>query len=301
MKAVPTFVPTFKDYSDFRARHSKAPSQAAPSKTLPLVTYITVCFNRELTIQRAIDSILSQTDRDFEIVVIDGGSKDKTLELLKAYGNQISHLVSEKDGGIYDAFNRGLALANGKWINFVNSDDWIEPGTLAKFRQILKNQHSKVDPDIICGKTRFLSSDGHGYIFDSAPELLHKESTIGHQAAYVKKSVFEELGLFRTDLKFASDYEFFLRCQVAGKTFLAVPEELANMSADGASDKNWPTLYKEITRVQKELLGAGIQADLHLLGRLVRTGVSRTLSKLGLEPIVTFYRKHISPLKKTRV
>jgi glycosyltransferase involved in cell wall biosynthesis len=285
-------IPNANDYSDFIRRHGI-------SDRRPLVSYITVCFNREKTIRKAIESVLAQSDTDYELIVIDGGSRDQTLAILKSFGTRITKLVSEKDGGIYDAFNRGLSLASGRWINFVNSDDWIAPDTLAKFKAIIAGIPTQ--PDVICGRTRFLSADGRGYVFDASPELLKKESTIGHQAAYVRKSVYDELGFFRTDLKFASDYEFFLRCQIAGKNFVTVSIELANMSADGASDKNWPILYSEITRVQKELLGVGISADVRLLQRLVRTAASRTLSRVGLEPLVALYRKYLSPLKKTRI
>ena len=89
----------------------------------PFFTIITVSYNEEATIEGTIKSVLNQTFKDFEYIIIDGGSKDKTVDIIKKYSNQISIWVSEKDQGIFDAMNKGIELSSGTWLNFMNSGD----------------------------------------------------------------------------------------------------------------------------------------------------------------------------------
>ena len=96
----------------------------------PLISIITVCYNSEKTISRTIESIINQTYKNIEYIIIDGKSDDKTLEIIDNYKNNISKIISEKDNGIYDAFNKGLNICNGDLIGFVNSDDILTPNAL---------------------------------------------------------------------------------------------------------------------------------------------------------------------------
>lgn len=106
------------------------------SKTVPLISYITVVFNRENTLEKCIQSVISQEGADFEYIIVDGGSTDQTLDIIKKYEDKIDYFISEKDYGIYNAMNKGVKLAKGKLICFMNSDDECLPNatsTVSKY------------------------------------------------------------------------------------------------------------------------------------------------------------------------
>ena len=100
------------------------------TKVNPYFSIITVCYNSEKTIERTISSLRNQTFRNFEYIIIDGGSTDSTLEIIKKNQDVVSVLVSEKDEGIYDAMNKGINLASGEMVGIINSDDWYEPNAV---------------------------------------------------------------------------------------------------------------------------------------------------------------------------
>ena len=117
----------------------------------PLVSIITVCYNSEKTISKTIESIINQTYKNIEFIIIDGKSDDKTLEIIDNYKNNISKIISEKDNGIYDAFNKGLNICNGDLIGFVNSDDILTPNAL----EILVKYYNKhTDRDFFFGAVK---------------------------------------------------------------------------------------------------------------------------------------------------
>jgi glycosyltransferase involved in cell wall biosynthesis len=105
---------------------------------------ITVCYNSEKTIERTITSLRNQTYQNFEYIIIDGGSTDSTLEIIKKNLDVVSILVSEKDEGIYDAMNKGIDLASGEIIGIINSDDWYENDTLENIFKISFGQTNLV-------------------------------------------------------------------------------------------------------------------------------------------------------------
>ena len=105
------------------------------------VSIITVCFNSESTIKETIESVLSQDYSNIEYIIVDGGSIDKTVDIIKSYGNKISKWVSEKDEGLYDAMNKGLKMAQGDVVGLINSDDvYIDNGVISTVLQLLKEK-----------------------------------------------------------------------------------------------------------------------------------------------------------------
>ena len=125
-----------KRYSEGGLRIKLEFKQSLPNR--PLITIITVVFNGEKYLQETINSIKNQTYNNYEFVVIDGGSTDKTMEIIKKNSNTIDYWVSEEDEGLYDAFNKGLSLARGDYIGIINSDDTYENNALEILTNLLK-------------------------------------------------------------------------------------------------------------------------------------------------------------------
>lgn len=152
---------------------------------LPVVSIITVVFNAESYVKKTIESVLSQTYQDLEYVIIDGGSSDGTIEVIKSFGDRIIW-VSEKDSGIYDAMNKGLKLAKGKWVNFLNGGDYFYDSLVL----------TKIFSDAYLENYNFIYGDsinvrGESQQYISATEVsrssLRYSSGLCHQAVFVRK------------------------------------------------------------------------------------------------------------------
>lgn len=175
------------------------------------VSVITVCLNSEKTIIRTIESVLSQTYKNIEYIIVDGLSTDSTVAIVNEYismGNSII-FSSEKDSGIYDAMNKGIAKSTGDIISIINSDDWLEKDTISK----VVNEYirlGKPDKAIIYGAMRFLEEGKEKYSAFYNHEFLPVEM-INHPASFVTKSVYNTYGVFDPQYKIAADYDFMLR------------------------------------------------------------------------------------------
>jgi glycosyltransferase involved in cell wall biosynthesis len=145
-------------------------------------------------------------DQDFELVIVDGGSKDNTLELLQPFQSKIGQLVSEKDNGIYDAWNKGLHHSSGDWIIFLGADDRLLEKTLEKY---IKFIHKNKSFDLITSKIK-LSNRIVGQKWNI--KLFKKYMNIAHIGAMHNRKIFDRFGYFNESYKIAGDYEFLLRC-----------------------------------------------------------------------------------------
>lgn len=180
----------------------------------PIVSVITVVFNGAATLEYAIRSVLEQTYSNVELIIIDGGSTDATLEILRKYEDKIDYWVSERDAGIYDAMNKGIALARGEYIGMLNSDDFFaSPSALKIITTRLRASNVDavfsyldiVDPanlDRVLRKYRIASF---------SPFLLRIGVMPPHPTFYCKKSCYEKAGTYRTDYRIAADFEMLAR------------------------------------------------------------------------------------------
>ena len=179
----------------------------------PKISIITVCLNSETTIERTINSVLNQTYKNIEYIIIDGGSKDDTLNIINKYNFKINKIISEKDEGIYDAFNKGLDLFSGEIVGFVNSDDYLMPDAL-KILVDYYNRYKNVD--FIFGSVRKHWGVLHGY----KPWKIYY--TWGFYSShstgfYIKKDAAKVVGKYNTKYKLSSDYDYFYRMIVKHK------------------------------------------------------------------------------------
>jgi glycosyltransferase involved in cell wall biosynthesis len=185
-----------------------------------LVSIVTVTRNSAATIANAIDSVLSQSYRPVEYIVIDGESIDGTLDIVRGYGPRISRVISEKDSGIYFAMNKGLLASSGSMILFVNSDDsFAHPEALASLVDA-RRQFGGSEPSICFSDfVKEYPSLGRSMLM-KADTALERGFGLCHQAMLVDRSAYDLVGMFDTSFKYAADHDWTARAQRSGVRFI---------------------------------------------------------------------------------
>lgn len=174
------------------------------NKSIPLISIITITYNAVKTIEETILSVINQTYPNIEYIIIDGGSTDGTIDIIKKYESHISHWISEPDKGIYNAMNKGIELAHGKWINFMNSGDtFYDKKTLENIRfSKIKNENIKV----IYGDTLLILKSGKAeYKKALQPQKMKRQIICCHQSLFISTENKEEIK-FNEYYKLSSDY-----------------------------------------------------------------------------------------------
>jgi glycosyltransferase involved in cell wall biosynthesis len=221
------------------------------------ISVVTVCFNAAKSIERTIQSVMSQQDADIEYVVVDGASTDGTMAIVNRYANRISTIVSEKDGGIFDAMNKGIGLATGDVVYFLNADDaFADPRVLADVGRAFMEDPSRtfVYGNVILedepgGRLRFPAS---AFKKRSVSEFLH--NSFCHQAVFVRRSLFSHLGTFDKAYKYSADYEWIIRAfkRNGGRDFYFLERDIAFYSCLGRSNQHVLVTRKEVNRMQRK-------------------------------------------------
>lgn len=213
------------------------------------VSIITISYNSEKTIEKTFKSVLSQSHRPLEYVLVDGGSKDRTINLIEKYiplfkkKDIVVNFKSEKDKGISDAFNKGIERSTGDLIGIINSDDQLTDDVLVK---ISKNINK--DTDVVCGDCLWIDEKNKlEYIRKSNMQLdqLKYKMVLMHPTCFVKKSAYMKWGNFDTSLKYVMDKDLMARFYKKGVKFQYLPMTIAVMSAGGVSDENSKLVFKE--------------------------------------------------------
>lgn len=234
-------------------------SVAVAGEPRPVVSVVTVCFNSAATLAATLQSVVEQTLKDIEHIVIDGGSDDGTLQVTERFRAGLAHVVSEPDHGIYDAMNKGLALARGNIVCFLNADDvYAHDAVLADVAEAM-NQHRL---DALFGDVVFFRNAEPDRVVRRYRSRHFRPSTIGwgwmpaHPALFLRREVFERMGHFRTDYRIAGDFEFVAR--VFSKNDLNYryhPQVLVRMRMGGISTAGWRSrvlLNREVLRACRE-------------------------------------------------
>lgn len=203
------------------------------------ISIITVVRNNKKTIKDAIESVLGQTYKDIEYIIIDGASTDGTVKVVKSYGDKISKFLSEPDCGLYDAMNKGIALASGDVVGILNSDDfYIDNGVIERVvKEFEKSQAGSVFADLVYVKSDNLNKVVRYY--DSShftPQRFAYGWMPAHPTFFVRRWVYEKYGLFRTDLKIAADFDILARFLYTHKiSYSYMKEVLVKMRLGGVS------------------------------------------------------------------
>lgn len=206
------------------------------------ISIITVCYNSSKTIERTIQSVISQPYNDLEYIIVDGGSTDGTLDILEKYKRDIAIVISEPDCGIYDAMNKGIRCASGDAIGIINSDDWYEYGVVNKVVNYFKNNNVGV----VYGK--ILVIDMNEKVIEPEEYSLSTiwyQMMVPHPSVFIKKEIYEKFGLFDLKYKISSDYELMLRLYSSHVDFGYIDEVIAYFRSGGASEKYFDLGQKE--------------------------------------------------------
>lgn len=196
------------------------------------ISVITVCLNSEKTIEQTIKSVLSQKYDDLEYLIIDGGSTDGTMKIIEKYQEQLSIVVSEPDEGLYDAMNKGIALATGDVIGIINSDDWYEPETLWMVAKGFEDIHV----DVLHAQMKLIGGEYKNEIREVRKmEELRYRMILNHPTVFVRKRAYIKYGFFDTKYQICADYELLLRFYAKGARFKYIERVLANYRVDGLS------------------------------------------------------------------
>lgn len=262
--------------------------------TTPLVSIVTVVFNGKAHLERTIQSVLQQSYRPIEYVVIDGGSTDGTVDLLVQFNDRLDYWLSEPDGGISDAFNKGLQAATGKYIGLINADDWYSPDAIELAVNALESHHA----DVVHGQLQYWSSDKKMELVSGNHDLLDRDMTVNHPTLIARRTLYEEIGGFDLTIKYAMDYDWVRRAVAHGASFHYLPHVLANMSLGGISDVRWRRAIWEVAKIKTRHRPNSFRPWIQYAFQLTRGISRRVLEKLGLRVLVRIYHEKFSLVKK---
>ena len=205
----------------------------------PLISIITVCFNSEKTIKKTLDSVLAQTYKNYEYVIIDGKSSDNTLKIIESYVPLFKgklRYISEKDTGIYNAMNKGISNCNGELVGILNSDDFYGINTLQLVAE--KYKEEKYPFIVINGDMeRVDKNDKVVFRYRFSEKLVENKECFGHPSMFAAKAVYDRIGVYDETYKLAADGDWQYRAHEDPQVkYVLVPEVFNHMREGGASD-----------------------------------------------------------------
>ena len=218
----------------------------------PLMSIVTVVFNGKEHIEKTINSIINQTYPKIEYIIIDGGSTDGTVDIIRNYEHSISYWVSEPDKGISDAFNKGIKLATGDYINFQgDGDGFVDETSLEKVVNEIGNRR----PLLVSAKIRRIDEDGKTLYISKQPKKFSKKSllfkmSLPHQGVFVHRDFFNQYGLFDLNNTYCMDYEHLLRAYKKFPEVLLVSDVIANWRADGLGNGKTKEILAEYHKIK---------------------------------------------------
>lgn len=217
----------------------------------PLVSVITVVLNGEKTIERTIRSVLSQSYTNLEYLVLDGGSGDRTLEIIRRFEVDARlRWISEPDNGIADAWNKGINMSAGRIIGLINADDWYEKNAVEQIVEAWTG-----DAEIICGNVRLWNSPEKFSMKRSSLKGIRSQMTIWHPGMFCTREIYWKIGLYDAGLKVLMDYDFVIRSILRGAKFTFPDNTVANMSFGGLSNQMISKSMNEALAIKNKYFG----------------------------------------------
>jgi glycosyltransferase involved in cell wall biosynthesis len=222
------------------------------------ISIITINYNNDKGLERTIKSVVDQTSTDFEYLIVDGGSTDTSVQIIKSHVDRIAWWVSEKDKGIYNAMNKGIERSTGEYLLFLNSGDFFNDEKVIAdlHRAIAKYEHYK----IIYGNIEFRDPTGHGQVYKFPEKLTldyFLEHSIPHPSTLIHKSLFHEFGGYDESLKIVADWSFFFKVIILHSAeYKQIDRNVAVFITDGISSQseNNSLIAEERQQVIRSLL-----------------------------------------------
>ncbi len=255
---------------------------------MPKFSIITVCLNAASTIEGAINSVLSQTCPPSEYIIIDGGSTDGTPDIIERYRSRLAHVISEPDRGIYDAFNKGLALASGDIIGILNADDVYAPWAL---ESVAGGHAAQPGAGVFYGKLAVVDEQRGCwtvYPIGNHRNMLSNMS-IAHPATFVLRSMYERHGFFDPSLKISGDWDFMLCLYHANETFCPIDSVLTAFRNSGVYSLPSLRLRQENRRIYRNNLPP-LAAFKSIAKMELKYHGKRLIGALGLGEVYARYR-----------
>lgn len=241
------------------------------------ISIITVTYNSEKTLIETIDSIRKQQDEDLEYIIVDGGSSDNTLRIIKQNQDIITNWISEPDKGISDAFNKGIRMTTGEIIGIINSDDKLNENALKIVRSAFDDK-----TDILFGNCIYFGKGQRTYINKANPNVkeLYNKMSIMHPATFIRKTAYQTYGMFNVDFKCAMDRELLLRMLTKGAHFKYIDKELAWYRVGGSSRRNvFTKTFPEDERISIMYGKSKVKAKIYSIKKVINLLGSEWLSK----------------------
>lgn len=216
------------------------------------ITIIIATYNADKYLQNCLNSIISQNDMLSELIIIDGKSNDRTVDIIKKNQKYISYWVSEPDKGIYDAWNKGIQVAKGDWIMFLGADDLLLPDALKHYSSILEEIKNIQSYDYICARNEYVDMKNNLIkVFgeDATWKEMKKKMSAAHVASLHNKRLFDQVGQYHIKYKICADYELLLRKGSKLKSIF-IPSKIARMKVGGASFSS--NAIMEIFEIRKQ-------------------------------------------------
>jgi glycosyltransferase involved in cell wall biosynthesis len=297
-------IPTIDQYQNERSQAAPlilksrmlADREAVRTPVSGLVSVITTSLNSASTINRTVKSVEAQDYPTIEYIVIDGGSTDTTIDQLLAAPNVVDLLISERDAGIADAFNKGISRSRGQYVMLVNSDDWLEPTHVSIAVATLE----RTGADFVFGDLMFHFPDGSpAYIFAGDPgyakKLLHTLPSINHPTVVCRRELYEKFGLFDSTLKIAMDYEWFLRVARGGGAGTYDNRLVSHMTLGGASIRSFNKSLGEVRDVSIDYGYPAALAWSRFIFRVLKRMARRLLRPISPDSVFEWMRRKINP------
>lgn len=243
------------------------------------ISVVTVCYNAAETICHTLQSVREQTHDDIEHIIVDGCSNDNTLEVVKAEGLHVAKVVSERDKGIYDAMNKGIALASGEIVAFINADDfYASPKVLTTVAAAFEKSGADCCYGDLCYVSQVDPTRTVRYWRSAAfvPGSFEKSWSPPHPTFFVRRSVYQRLGGFDLSFKIAADFELMARYMEAARiTSCYIPEVLVKMRLGGTSNRSLSNIFKQNAEIRWALSKNGLRSSLvsFVLNKLVTRAI----------------------------
>ncbi|MFT3754057.1 MAG: glycosyltransferase family 2 protein [Paludibacter sp.] len=221
---------------------------------MPVLSIITINYNNAVGLKKTIESVAQQVNTSFEYIVIDGGSTDGSQVVINQYANYIDIWISEPDSGIYNAMNKGIGLATGEYLLFINSGDWLATN------RVVENVTFYLGAgfDILSGELELVKPDSDTQKLFPPPKVDLNYSIkhgLTHPNTIIKKSLFDKYGYYNEQNAIISDWEFFLvACGLNTCKYQAIPVHISCFAQDGISSQNTEKLHSETKAALKRLL-----------------------------------------------